>query len=141
MIEIRRRPLIAEYIFRQIRVERPHVLPLGLTGFETVADLDPAAFAYAGRYTAKRFNKPWHQLCCFSLQPAALHIAVRQRHVKRVLERPEPGRLKTVFLILEILCGESEFCFNVQRTLQQWFGDGMMHAFSAGHPFIAKLGG
>src|SRR5882724_8078003 len=96
MIEIRRRPLIAEYIRRQIRTERSYVFPLGITGFGPMADLKPAAFAYAVRCTAKRFNKPRHQLSRFRLQPAVLHIAVRQRHVERVLERPEPSRLETV---------------------------------------------
>ena len=67
MIQIRRWSRIAEYIRPQVRAERSHVLPLGITGFEPMADLNPAAFAYALVRTAKRFNKPWHQLCRFSL--------------------------------------------------------------------------
>jgi hypothetical protein len=43
---------------RQIRTERFHVFSLGITGFGPMADLKPAAFAYAVRCTAKRFNKP-----------------------------------------------------------------------------------
>src|SRR5258708_24822119 len=96
MIEIGRRPFAGKHICRMIGAERSHILPLGVAHFEPMADLKPASFAYALVRTAKRFDEPWHQLSCFSLYPAALHIAVRQRHVERVLERPELSRLETV---------------------------------------------
>jgi hypothetical protein len=55
MIEIRRRPFLTEHIRRIICAERSHVLP-GTTGFEPMADLKPAAFAYALVRTGKAFN-------------------------------------------------------------------------------------
>src|SRR6266403_1342006 len=96
MIEIGRRPLIAEHICRMVGAERSHILPSGITHFEPMADLKPAAFAYAAVRTTKAFNKPWHYFGRFRLYPSCLHIAIWQRDVEWVLERPERDRLKTV---------------------------------------------
>jgi hypothetical protein len=82
MIEIRRWPFLAKHIRRMISAERSNVLPLGITGFEPMADLEPAAFAHALIRTAKAFNKPWYYFDHFGLYPSCLHIAVRQRHVE-----------------------------------------------------------
>ena len=94
-VQIWLRPLVLEDVLKMVRPKRPAVFPLGVTGFVSLANGEPAAVADGLAFLCERLLEPGNYQARLGLETPARDIVIRKGDVKRIL----PGNKRDWYVI------------------------------------------